>query len=197
MTFNSCPLSQLLMSFANCIPHLLNLAVFSAIIWIMISIKINDINNFMQNILVQDTFDSFLISEGEISTSNTFTFNGSINKNFYDTNELGDIYEDFIFWKQLKHICFEIIRGKKVPTHMKLIFALPKNSYRKIIGDSGMNISVDSIGGLYLHVLYENNQITVITGTSLNIFTMDKTLDKYWDNIMKNFLNKYFDTEEI
>lgn len=158
--------------------------------------KINDINNFMQNILVQDTFDSFLISDGEISTSSTFILNGSINRNFYDSDELESLNENFVCWKQIKHICYEIIRGKKVPTRMKLVFAFPTSSYQKIINDCGMNITPENIGGLYLHVLYENNEITVITGTSLNIFTMDKTLDKYWDNIMKNFLNKHFNIEE-
>ena len=40
----------------------------------MISIKINDINNFMQNLLVKDTFDSFLICSGEIITILTKLF---------------------------------------------------------------------------------------------------------------------------
>lgn len=163
----------------------------------MISIKINDVNNFMQCILVQDIFDSFLISDGEISTAGTFTFNGRINTNFYDSDELETITEDFLFWKNIKHICFEIIRGKKVPTRLKLVFAFPKSGYQKIINDCGMNISTKDIGGLYLHILYENNEVTAITGTSLNVFTMDKTLDKYWDNLMKNFLSKHFEIEEM
>ena len=48
----------------------------------MISIKINDINNFMQNLLVKDTFDSFLICSGEIITGSSFSFDGHINKAF-------------------------------------------------------------------------------------------------------------------
>ena len=151
----------------------------------------------MQNLLVQDIFDSFLITEGEISTSNTFSFTGCINKDFYNNDELKAFPNDFVFWKQLKHICFEIIRGKKVPTHMKLTLAFPKSSYEKIIRDCGMNVTSDNIGGLYLHILYENNEITIITGTSLTLFTMDKTLDKYWDNLMLNFLNKHFNIEEM
>lgn len=163
----------------------------------MISIKINDTNNFMQNLLVKEIFDSFLLCEGEIHTSNSIAINGRINTGFYDSEELDSITEDFVLWKNLKHICFEIIRGKKVPTKMKLVFAMPKSSYSKIITDSGINISEDSIGGLYLHITYENNVITTITGTSLKVFTMDKTLDKYWDNLMKAFLSKHFEIEEL
>lgn len=163
----------------------------------MISIKINDINNFMQNLLVRETFDSFILCEGEIHTSNSFTINGRVNAGFYDPDELDNMTEDFVFWKNFKHICFEIIRGKKVPTKMKLVFAMPKSSYSKIITDSGINITEESIGGLYLHINYENNIITAITGTSLKIFTMDKTLDKYWDNLMKGFLSTHFEIEEL
>lgn len=162
----------------------------------MISIKINDVSNFMQNLLVQDTFDSFLLCDGEIHTANVISINGRINKNFYDSQELESINEDFVIWKNLKHICFEIIKGKKVPTKMKLVFSLPKSSYAKIIEDCGATLTPENIGGLYLHVLYENNQIEIITGTSLNIFTMDKTLDKYWDSTMQSFLSKHFDVTE-
>ena len=43
----------------------------------MISLKINDINNFMQKLLIGNAFDSFLLCEGEVDTSNTFTINGT------------------------------------------------------------------------------------------------------------------------
>ena len=37
------------------------------------------------------------------------------------------------------------------------------------------------IGGLYLNIVFENGKLNCITGTSLNIFTMDKTLERVWD----------------
>lgn len=159
----------------------------------MVSIKINDVNKFMHDILVQDFFDSFLVSEVEICTSSTFNMNGRINKNFYNSDELENIHEDFISWKHLKHICFEIIRGKKVPSRMKLVLASPKAGFEKIMNDCGLTMSKEDIGGLYMHVLYEDDEISIITGTSLNIFTMDKTLDKYWDHITTDFLSHHFD----
>lgn len=163
----------------------------------MISLKINDVSNFMQNLLIQDTFDSFLLCDGEIHTSITLSINGRINKNFHTAEELESINEDFATWKNLKHICFEIIKGKKVPTKMKLVFTMPVNSFPKIIEDSAVTLIPENIGGLHIHILYENNTVEIITGTSLNIFTMDKTLDKYWDNLMMSFLSKYFDVTEV
>lgn len=175
----------------------MNRKLIFAIIIIMISIKISDVSNFMQNLLVKDTFDSFLFCDGEIHTANTISINGRINRNFYTSEELELINEDFVSWKKLKHICFEAIKGKKVPTKMKLIFSLPKNAYPKIIEDSGVSLLSENIGGLYIHIIYENNEIEIITGTSLNIFTMDKVLDKFWDKTMHTFLSKHFDILEL
>ena len=79
---------------------------------------------------------------------------------------------------------------------MKLVFCMPKSSYPKIIEDTGITLLPENIGGLYLHILYENNEIEIITCTSLNLFTMDKTLDKYWDKTMRSFLSRHFDTTE-
>lgn len=150
----------------------------------------------MQCLLIKDIFDKFLINEGNITTSNTFHFDGRINSSFFDKEELDSMTEDFIYWKNIKHICFEIIRGKKVPTHMKLVFSFPKNSYPRIINECGIsNLTPQDIGGLYLHINYDNNHITAITGTSLNLFSMDKTLDRYWDDLMKKFLDSHFEIE--
>lgn len=145
----------------------------------------------MQHLLVHETFDSFLICDGEINTSNTFSINGRINQKFYTSDELEAIGEDFAAWKNLKRICFEIIKGKKVPTSMKLVLTMPKSGYSRLAAET--SISSDNISGLYIHIIYENNAITVITGTSLKIFTMDKSLDKYWDNMITTFLDKEFD----
>lgn len=149
----------------------------------------------MQHLLVQDTFDSFLICDGEINTSNTFSINGRINRDFYNSDELKTIDEDFVAWKNLKHICFEIIKGKKVPTEMKLVLTMPKSRYSQIA--AGTLIVPNNISGLYIHILYESNAITVITGTSLNIFSMDKSVDKIWDNMILKFLSQHFNISEL
>ena len=163
----------------------------------MIHLKIKDINNFMQHLLVQDTFHHFLVYEGEICTSNLFQFDGHINKKFYNHDEPEALTEDFISWETIKPICFQMIKGEKVPTKIKLVFAFPKGSYEKLIADCGIHISPEEIGGLYLHITYENGLVKIITGTTLNTFTMDKTLDHYWDHLMQKFFQHYFDVEDF
>lgn len=161
----------------------------------MISIKINDVSNFMNQLLINELFDTFLLSDGEITTANSFTINGRVNKSFYSEDELNNI-ENFIPWKNIKHICFEIIKGKKVPSKMKFVFTAPSSNYEKILSESGATFNVNDIGGLYLHIYFENNEITCITGTSLNTFSLDKTLDSYWDNLIFKFLSTNFQCEK-
>ena len=161
----------------------------------MISLKINDINNFMQKLLIGNAFDTFLLCEGEVDTSNTFSINGRINQKFYNADELEAIPDEFVYWRDIKHIFFEMIKGHKVPSKMKLVFALSKTKYSDILMKSQMAISESEIGGLYIHVMFEDNSPHIITGTSINTFTMDKTLDKYWDKTISNFLSEHFNCD--
>ncbi len=148
----------------------------------------------MQKLLLSDAFDHFLLCEGEICTFSTFSLNGQVNKKFFE-EEAESLSENFILWANVKHICYEIIRGKRIPTKIKLVLALPKKNYEKIISDSGIALSPEIIGGLYLHILYEDNTVNIITGTTLNSFIMDKSLDNYWDKLLLSFFQKNFIVE--
>lgn len=158
----------------------------------MISIKIKPINQFMNELLVKDTFDSFLVSDIEIMTANTYNINGRINKSFF--NEENNVSnEDFTGWDTIKPICFQIIKGKNTPTKIKIVFQLSKNAINQLIIDSNIPFTPDQVSGLYMHVLFENNEVIIITGTSLSIFSMDKSLDRFWDNYLKTYLSNRFE----
>ena len=72
--------------------------------------------------------------------------------------------------------------------------AFPKVNYSKIVRELGSSIAEENISG-YFHIIYESNQIHIITSSSLNLFTMDKSLDNYWDKLISKFLESHFDTE--
>jgi hypothetical protein len=159
----------------------------------MIHLRLKDRNKFMQHLLIKDTFNHFLVCEGEISTATTFFINGRVNKTFFSSEELTSYNDDFVLWENVKNVCFEIIKGKKVPTKIKLVFSLSKSKYPDVISKSQTHWVPSDIGGLYIHILYENGDINIITGTSLNTFSMDKSLDQYWDSMVISFFSQYFD----
>ena len=65
----------------------------------MLAIKINDIKTFMNQLLIGDTFDAFPMAEASIAAFSTFSIDGRINKDFFDTDtqdipypERGDLF---------------------------------------------------------------------------------------------------------
>ena len=80
----------------------------------MIAINVISKNEFMNAIFIKDTFDYMLVSELELTTLNTFSVDGRINKDFIKKNELEEPEADFISWGSIRHICFEIIKGKNM-----------------------------------------------------------------------------------
>ena len=48
----------------------------------------------------------------------------------------------------------------------------------------------EQVGGLFLNIHYENQHLSCVTGLSLNQFTLDKTLEREWDESIRTFLRK-------
>ena len=165
----------------------------------MISLKIKDIKTFMSHLLIKNTFDNFLLSEALVSISNTFTIDGTINKSFYTDEERACLDDEtYSKWSQIKPFCFNIIKGNKVPTNLKVIFLLSKQDMLNIIDISSLNFEPADIKGLFLNIKYCDDGLTIITGTSLSVFTMDKTLEHSFDKYVKLFLSdNAIDFEEM
>ena len=84
---------------------------------------------------------------------------------------------------------------QKTKRQMKKMFSAKKRRRHMICMELGSSIAEENISGLYFHIIYESNQIHIITSSSLNLFTMDKSLDNYWDKLISKFLESHFDTE--
>lgn len=152
----------------------------------------------MNKLLINNTFDFFNVLDVNLSTFCSFSINGHLHKSFYTEEELDELsLSDYVGWSQIKPICFNLIKGNKTPELLKITLVLPRKNYESCIKTCGALLFPDNISGLYLHLNYENGEITAITGTSLNIFTMDKSLDRYWDDTINTFLNKHFDIEVL
>ena len=156
---------------------------------IMISLEVTDIKSFTNELFIGDSFNDFLVSEVSISTSNTFKIDGNINTSFYSTDELEQLGSSkFVKWKRLKPICFHIIKGNRLPSKFKMTFLLSGVSIAKFLKDNPIGLQPENINALALNIRYENHKITCITGTSLNIFTMDKSLENLWDSSIEKFI---------
>lgn len=160
----------------------------------MIALQIQDIKNFMSKLLLSQTFDYFLLVEGTITTYNTFRIDGRIHKSFFSEEELEERslnHREFSLWKEVKPFCLELIKGKKTPLGFKFTFQLSKENTAKLLASSGItSIHPENISGLLLNVRYENGALNVITATNLNLFTLEKSLEHVWDDMVKRFLKQ-------
>lgn len=167
----------------------------------MLAIQIKDVKNFMSKLLSSDTFDSFLLEEAQIHTFNTFTIDGHQNREFYTMEELNDpeIFPyDYSQWKDIKNLCFQLIKGKKVPTLMKIVLhQKPEESYT-LLEEAGILEYTDTLKAFVLTIKYDSNGLSLTTGTSFSTFIMDKTPNLLWDSTFRKFLTAQgIDFEEV
>lgn len=157
----------------------------------MISLTIRDTKTFMSCLLIKETFDPLWLAEASLSTANTYTINGTVNRAFY-TREEFEALDDrrYARWKSIRPFCFQLIKGSKVPSAMKIIFALPDERTQRLIETSGFFCSLSDINGLFINIQYGETGVTVTTGTSLKLFTLDKTLEQAFDQAVRDFLSQ-------
>lgn len=153
----------------------------------MITLHIPEHKEFMAKLLISDMFHSYLVQEVSITTYNTFMIDGRIQKDFYDDEWDGPPYSK---WEELKPYCFSIIKGKKTPLHFKLIFCLPAEKIKHFLAKEGLAYRLSDIHGLYLNIRYDGLALYCTSGTSLQLFTTDKTLDYAWDDYILQFFKR-------
>ncbi len=159
----------------------------------MIALKITNVKQFMGKLLASEEFDSFMLEEASISTYNTFMIDGHQNRDFYTTEEWEDKEMrpyDFTTWKQIRPICFSLIKGTHTPSAFKFILHLIPDYTASILKNGDTSVMPQQIKALVLTVKYDGTVLTLITGTSFHTFIMDKTVDVLWDNAIRQFLDK-------
>ena len=128
----------------------------------MIAIKITNVKQFMGKLLASECFDSFLLEEAAISTYNTFLIDGHQNRDFYSTEEWEDKQirpYDFTTWKQIRPICFSLIKGTHTPTSFKFILHLIPDYVASILKDKDTAITPEQIKALVLTIKYDGTNL--------------------------------------
>ena len=155
----------------------------------MIALKIKQQKNFMAKLLTTELFDSFLVEEITIDTFNTFTIDGRIHKEFYkDSEEAKEaLNNEFSNWAKIRPIALSLIKGKQTPLGFKFILHLSDSDKLALLSDADMDISPDQIS-FGINLRFSQGEVIITTGVSYNIFTLDKSAEKAWDEYIPSFL---------
>ncbi len=161
----------------------------------MISLHILDVKGFMSQLLLRDTFDHFYLTEASVTTFCTFRIDGHLQKDYYSSEERKqeEFSLPYSFWKQVRPFCLELIKGKKTPLNFRITFQLSASNTEKLLRQTGTSFTSSDVNGLYLNLHYDGHSLHCVTGTSLNLFTMDKSLEHTWDEMVR----KFFRSREI
>lgn len=159
----------------------------------MIAVQIQDIKDFMSKLLLGNAFDSFWLSEASITTSVSYTIDGFLHPEFYYTQEAELLQEEgrtYALWRDMKPFCFSVIKGKKTPLSFKIVFMLSKKNTQKLLASSKLSYQLEDIFGLFVNFQFDGQHLTCTTGTSLKTFSLDKSLDRVWDEMILKFFKQ-------
>lgn len=159
----------------------------------MRSYQIQDVRDFMKKLLLADTFDTFLLSEASITTFAAFRIDGTFHPEYLNTDEADALTTEqsgFTLWKRVRPFFFELTRGKHTPLHFHIVFRLAPHNVRRLLEQSGVSLTPDDVDGLFLNIHYDGSALNCISGTSLRIFSLDKSLEHAWDSMLEKFFRQ-------
>lgn len=139
----------------------------------------------MGQLLLNSTFDRFSLIEGEVTTFNRFHVDGHHHKEFYENAPEAE----YSRWGDLREYFYQVIRGKRTPLSFKFILSLGRDEFASFLEQYDISFRPEDIQGLYLNLRFDGSSLQCVTGTSMNIFTMDKSLEKAWDKYAQQFFS--------
>lgn len=149
----------------------------------MIAWRISEVKDFMAKLLLKETFDRYLVTEAEITTLQTVRIQGRVRREWFDNDEEAQLYpEGYIYWRDLKSLAYQMVKGRKTPLFMKLVFRLPKEILEPFLEAAGTGVSPSDVDGLFWNLHYERSGLIVTSGVSMRMFTLDKTLEQAFDS---------------
>ena len=159
----------------------------------MLALKITDIRDFTNKLFIGEVFDKFCLSEATVTTFNTFTIDGRLQKDFFDTDSMNRFAEHgrtHSLWKDIRPFCWSVIRGKRTPLNFRIVLHLSRSGVEAAMRNTDFGISSEQIDGLFLNLQFKNNSLLCTTGTSLKAFSMDKRPEQLWDDMILSFLSR-------
>ena len=68
---------------------------------------------------------------------------------------------------------------------------LPRRELERFLAQAQLGLRPEQVQGLYLNIRYEEGMLRCVTGTALNFFTMDKSLETEWDGYVRRFFREH------
>lgn len=177
----------------------------------MLSLCLSSVRDTTRKLFLEPCFDWFHLMEASISGAVTYSIDGRCNLGFFasdtsdltesetvpdpsheqsaDANDSNSKQAPFIFWKQIRPVCFSMIKGKRAPLAFRFVFFLLKTEAADQFQKPELAANAD-IDGYLLVLHYKNQKLTATTGTSFLRFSFDKESEQLWDRCINDWLRQ-------
>ena len=159
----------------------------------MISIKIENNRDFTRKLFIEDVFDDFYLNKAEFVTNCRFEVDGELMMNFFDEEEQKSLSLEgrrFCLWKELKPFCYQIIKGRRAPLSFRILLSASARipECRTLLENA---VETGVVSGFVLKFEFINKEILGATGVSLNSFSLDRSLEHEWDELVPQILSSH------
>ncbi len=138
-------------------------------------------------LFISEDFDKFMLREAVFRTSIEVTVDGQLDPAFYDEEEQKSLAsQPCVLWKTIRPSALNLIKGKKLPLGFKIILLTTPEMTKAMEKKAGYTGAPAT--SLSLNITYQQKNLYVTTGIALSGFSMDKSLEKYWDDTVMKFL---------
>ncbi|MEG0804849.1 MAG: DUF5721 family protein [Lachnospiraceae bacterium] len=166
----------------------------------MIALLITTVKEFMNQTLVGELFDHFLLSEASVTSKISYSIDGHLYlSHFSEPEKLRLIEEEvtLIPFHYVKRTIFDMMKGTQTPSFLKLVLQLSPKNIRNTLTSIDSRLTCEDIGGMCINLTFQNERLMCTTGISYTIFAKDKELEHEWDRLICRFLEQHNIVYEI
>ncbi len=139
----------------------------------MIYLRIRDIKTFMNKLLAQEDFDSFLCGRMQVLSDKGVL-----------TIENNKGYEP-VSYGRLRSTLFDFIKGKQLPDRISIQLLADEDRLGEVFGDNRIEV-----GSASIIISYKESELTLSSGVLLKGFSTDKTTERQWDSYVVSYAEK-------
>ena len=151
----------------------------------------------MAHLLLQETFDRFLLFEAKAVTSSGLVLKGARRSEWYDSEQWEQMQQEkgahdcrYMNWGDMRETVFRFIKGKKSPDKMYIDLETSEKQRQQIMGSSHLPENAE-MPALRLQIRFEKGELLMVPVVSYPAFTMDKTGEVLWEEALQSFLRHY------
>ena len=137
-------------------------------------VEIEEKAEYIKELFEKEKYDSFYLYEARVKTKLDYYVNGRLNREYFE-------------WKDIKATVYAYLKGERLPIGFKIILMFNRENISRLLEMNNLPVKEEDVSALFMNVVYEHETLSVTTGTSLKIFTMDKTLEHIWDDTIKKY----------